>query len=640
MFDIWAFLLQTLTASGAALVLLVVKRLFRDKLPPKWQFAVWGILALVLLCPSVPGRYILFHWQVPVELLRGWFRDYSYTQVYFPFPVLTRFPGTLAQWLFAAYVLGVIVTAGRYLLSWYRLRRVLRRGTPPDPQAAGRIAQVAQAHGLKACRTVTVEGLPSAFLWGLFRPVLVLPAGVLPDEKIVLHELLHLKKRDTLWSWLVCLFRCLHWCNPFLIFCSGLCLSDLEARCDQMVLERLEGDERRDYGRTLLAMVNDRFPKVPASTCIHNGAGQISRRIEAISRFKKYPAGMGLVSLCVLLILAVSLLAGAKADAVYDSHRSFPLAAASARATPCTGAAAAFDTYAMAVLEQNGLYRILCAPASEQEELNARVAQREEQNRYPNWAWGLASWPDAQSGYVIYNLRQTDDVSYEGLFVCRLRYPTGGLPAEEGMMYLARQRLRVTKEDARWVTIPLEDFSSVSLPEQSLYRDCAGIPAVLYCASEGPLKAEVAVRTLHWVKRISDDGFYDTAPRVDTSFTSNYYSTELRYSHPGTQEQRDSITRLGMAVAPVFSGEEPEVLPAVNGTNFSSSSSNGTTHAGKDLSPGWGPAVTIGGGGDGVSDAYNGIPMELLPESYIAVLYVNREKAGTLSLYPQERASQ
>ena len=47
--NIWSFLLQTLTASGVAVLLLAVKTLFRDKLPPRWQFAIWGILGIILL---------------------------------------------------------------------------------------------------------------------------------------------------------------------------------------------------------------------------------------------------------------------------------------------------------------------------------------------------------------------------------------------------------------------------------------------------------------------------------------------------------------------------------------------------------------------------------------------------------------
>ena len=57
MTDLWSFRLQTLTASGAAAVLLL-KALFRDKLSPRWQFASWGILALVLLLPAGLGAAI------------------------------------------------------------------------------------------------------------------------------------------------------------------------------------------------------------------------------------------------------------------------------------------------------------------------------------------------------------------------------------------------------------------------------------------------------------------------------------------------------------------------------------------------------------------------------------------------------
>ena len=46
--DIWSFLLQTMTASGVAVLLLLLKAVFRDKLPPRWQFAAWGVLALFL----------------------------------------------------------------------------------------------------------------------------------------------------------------------------------------------------------------------------------------------------------------------------------------------------------------------------------------------------------------------------------------------------------------------------------------------------------------------------------------------------------------------------------------------------------------------------------------------------------------
>jgi len=645
MLNLWAFLLQTLTASGAALILLVIKRLFRDKLPPKWQFAVWGILALVLLYPAATGRYTLINWQIPVEVMKGFFRDYSFTRVYFPFPVLTAIPRTLPQWLFVGYLLGVLWTAAGYVLSYCKLRRILRRSAAPDDQTMAAIAQVAETYDLKTCRTVMVEGLPSAFLWRIFRPVLVLPAKAAPDEKILLHELLHLKNRDTLWSLLVCLFRCIHWCNPFLIYCADLCLNDLEARCDQMVLERLEGDDRRDYGRTLLAMANDGFPKVPASTGMHNGAKQIRHRVEAISRFKQYPAGMGLVSVCVLLILAAYLITGVQTSTIHNDNSihskiRFSFATASARSIPCTTAAAAFDTYAMAVLDQNGLYRILCASASDQSEIHDAIAERAFQNMTPYWNFGLNSWPDKNSGYGIYNIRQTDDGGYEGLFVCKLNYPPDGKPLEEGKMCLALQKLRAVEEQGRWVIIPLEDMYFSIATDQPLRQDNNELPAVHYYGMQDLLQAEAILQTVHWVNRVSQTGHYDTTVRPNTDFTHNYCHSDLQFTHLGTQEQRDAITRLGMSATPVYPGVEPDDLPSADGAYISGGNSTGTEWGGVDLQAGWGPSVLVAGGGTGVGDEYNGILIKGLAQYYLADLYVNRELIGTLTLYPQEGGSQ
>ncbi len=126
MFDLWAFLLQTLSISGVAALLLLIKWLFRDKLPPKWHFGVWGVLGVMMLVPAGwNGHYTLVNWQFVVELLKGLAGDYSFTQVLFPVPVITGMPNTVTEWLFAVYVTGVIVFIVRYIVLYARLRKAL-----------------------------------------------------------------------------------------------------------------------------------------------------------------------------------------------------------------------------------------------------------------------------------------------------------------------------------------------------------------------------------------------------------------------------------------------------------------------------------------------------------------------------------
>ena len=408
--DFWAFLLQTLTASGAAVLLLIVKAMFRDKLSPRWQFAVWSILALVLLIPAgLWGRYALLNWPMWVEALKTLFTgSYTLTRVIAPIPLPSlAVPATVFDWLYLIYVLGVLFLLGRYLFSYIRLRLVLKTGRPVSPETAGRIQSAAEGYHLPACRGVEVEGLGSAFVCGIFSPVLALPAGKTVDDKVLLHELLHLKYRDVVWGILICVLRCVHWCNPLLWYCANEAGNDLESLCDQRVLERLEGEDRREYGQILLSMANERYARTPGTSSASNGGKNIRRRIQAIVRFKRYPAGMALVSVCAALMLAAPLVFGSRAVSVYNEggrlsgRADIDLSLASARTTWCTTMAGALDAYGKSLLVQSGAYRAMCAPMEQQSEIARIMRDRQEEGLWPTWDTGLPIEPDRSEGYYI-----------------------------------------------------------------------------------------------------------------------------------------------------------------------------------------------------------------------------------------------
>ena len=184
MFDIWSFLLQTLTISGVAALILLIKALFKDKLPPKWQFAVWSVLGLMMLIPAgLFGRYALFRWQIPIEIIKSWFGVYSFTKVLFPIPIIKGMPQTIADWLFVIYVLGILVFIAKYIISYFKLKRVLKLGFAPSEEKMARIGAIATDHNIKLCKVIEVADLPSAFVCGVIHPVLVIPAGNDIDEK-------------------------------------------------------------------------------------------------------------------------------------------------------------------------------------------------------------------------------------------------------------------------------------------------------------------------------------------------------------------------------------------------------------------------------------------------------------------------
>lgn len=416
--NIWEFLLQTLTVSLAAAVLLIVKYLLADKLSPRWQYGVWGLLALRALIPAGMTRQVLLPLPVWVDMWKtaaerglgsAYASPWSSLDAGSVLPLPSGAPRSLTDWLFLVYVLGVLGWLLWKAAAYARLRLVLRRGTPASAEVSARLAAVCEKYGLRSCRAVEVEGLPTAFVCGVIRPVLALPRGG-ADDKVLLHELLHLKYFDAAQGIFWCLIRALHWCDPFMHYVLDRVGNDLESLCDQRVLELLEGEERREYGGILLGMANAKYARAPGTSSISNGGKNISRRIAAIVRFKLYPRGMALASVCIVLVLAAPLLLG---SAGTDIGHMYPneldgldRSLAAARTTRCRTPAAALDTYAKGLIYDNGVFLAAASPFEKHGELYEGMRA----SRAEGWvAYHYESVPeqyaiDSGSGYLINNL--------------------------------------------------------------------------------------------------------------------------------------------------------------------------------------------------------------------------------------------
>jgi bla regulator protein BlaR1 len=91
-------------------------------------------------------------------------------------------------------------------------------------------------------------------------PTAARPAAMLRDLEphelrfVFLHELAHLKRRDTLTNLPLALAGAVHWFNPFAWFALSRCRIERELACDAMVLEVTDGPARQGYGHTMLRL--------------------------------------------------------------------------------------------------------------------------------------------------------------------------------------------------------------------------------------------------------------------------------------------------------------------------------------------------------------------------------------------------
>lgn len=561
--NLWSVLAQTLALSVAAAVLLAAKRLFLDKLSPRWQYGVWAILALRALLPAgllgrtlVPGgRVVLEAARLQVELpLSSVLTDpYGVTEVLAPVPLFPRglpVPGSITDVFFYVYAAGVLLLALWFFRSYTRLRAAIRRGLSPAPEVLAQVEGVAARYGLKAPRRVVVlPGLESAFVCGPLRPVLALPDRPV-DDKVLLHELLHLRHGDV-WAGVgVCALRCLHWCNPLIWYCCDRIQNDCEALCDQRVLERLEGEERRAYGVILLSMADGRYARAPGTSSMANGGRNIKARIQAIARFRRYPAGMALASGCVAVVLALTCLGGTggAAEMPGGTDRG-ALALAQAQLNRPTTVAGALDTYAKALLSDSPLYYAMVLPEEGREAVwkDTLVPYQEvELEDSPFWTLGF-HWhrPSWLAEWSVMNLLPDGAGGYTGtLFFSPL--------SEDNTYGIVYQQVAVRPDGDFWTVEPLGDLTVRPDPNQEGIYLCPSseAPYTTYVAETVTLHVEVDVQLQLNVNNAifststdlpawASTYQLDPVPHPDASFTTMRDALGLRVSRKDTGEAVD-----------------------------------------------------------------------------------------------------
>ncbi len=107
-------------------------------------------------------------------------------------------------------------------------------------------------------------------VWGVWRPRLILPAEALAWDdgqlqSVFLHELAHIRRRDTLVQWITQLACAFHWFNPLVWLAAWRLHVERERACDDMVLA--SGVKASSYASHLLHVASQLAPARWTSAC-------------------------------------------------------------------------------------------------------------------------------------------------------------------------------------------------------------------------------------------------------------------------------------------------------------------------------------------------------------------------------------
>lgn len=209
-------------------------------------------------------------------------------------------------WFFA----GLCLFGKKRLEAFQFRRRLAPLLRPADPQTAAVFQTCRKRLNIRgSIRLRVLDKAVSPFLTGLFRPTVVIPAGLAAEnlELIFCHELIHYRRMD-LWYGLFTELVCqLHWFNPLVWAAAKKRRAEMEFSCDEAVAAVLDENQKKLYVITILNMMRSSNFLKTDSACLTESGMNVKKRLEVIMKHRKrkysvLSAALAAVMLCTSVV--------------------------------------------------------------------------------------------------------------------------------------------------------------------------------------------------------------------------------------------------------------------------------------------------------------------------------------------------
>jgi len=168
----------------------------------------------------------------------------------------------------------------------------------------------------KPLRLFINPNISSPMIVCMFKPAVLMPDITLSDAQwrlVFLHELTHYKRRDLWFLRFAMIANAVHWFNPFAYVIYSNIRAACEFSCDEAVLKIAGPHERKQYGMTILNMLDHyRSANKNAFTSAMSGSRKrIEQRLKLIMRDNLSRGGFVLPVAVIALVAYLSLLPAA-----------------------------------------------------------------------------------------------------------------------------------------------------------------------------------------------------------------------------------------------------------------------------------------------------------------------------------------
>ncbi|NMM64815.1 transcriptional regulator [Clostridium sp. P21] len=338
----------SIAASIAALLIILILKLFNKKISVRFQHALWIIVLLRLIIPvefqsNLSMLNLLHQTQQSSSNIedKSTMRNMTYaasdflrdgkvqlkyksknqiSQVgQFSEKVVYKKENTIKEYV-TDHILGItscVWLTGVFIMSIFLLmakgelqRKTLKMQKLNDLEITKLLNECKKKANINIDIPVYIcDSFKSPCTLGIVKPKIYIPKCVCTKNNleqlyyILLHELIHYKRKDLICNFLTVFATILHWFNPIVWLCMKRIKLQREYACDAYVLEIIGEEHVENYGMTLInfskLLSNNRVPQL--AVCFET-KNQIKRRIKMIKNFKKgsYKMSAVAVACCVL----------------------------------------------------------------------------------------------------------------------------------------------------------------------------------------------------------------------------------------------------------------------------------------------------------------------------------------------------
>ena len=334
-------LLLSLCGTALAVLLAVLRRLLKNRLPHGLFYYLWLLVLLRLLVPvalPVPGLELTLPEPRSAEAVTPPVSvqaapdgmvgqpipfDPSYVQTVPADTVITgnglelsfQQEKTLwyrSVWTFLCenflhiWLAGAAIHFLWFAVSYFRFCRSLKQDCLPLWEHEQALLEGLRGKWrVEACRSPLAQ---TPMLVGLIRPRIILPETAITTlqlECILRHELTHLRRRDLLYKWFTVAVTSFHWFNPLMPWLRREIARCCELSCDEAVIGSMNEDWKRTYGETLLALAAvSALPRAVPATTLCEEKKQLKERLVGILKYKHVTAVILLLSCLLALLVA------------------------------------------------------------------------------------------------------------------------------------------------------------------------------------------------------------------------------------------------------------------------------------------------------------------------------------------------